>query len=188
MKTRNKLLLMILAVLQASIFTLEAQTIYYQTETTYSLNNVTYRCDIKHGGHIFLYNSSNIYTYADQTYANGTALPMEIALGDTPAYTMTNASDRDIQNRVNSALSQAQKQIVGDSRIAISVIINSQTGKVIEVFFGFPKNSEYNRLPPSVFRQIEHNFLSRPHIDNFAVTDVGRQLNYIMFSWAHKFR
>lgn len=162
---------------------------YYQTTKIYNLgNNVSLKCDVDQYGGVIIHNPNSIYTYADQTYANGTALPMEIALGDTPAYTMTNESDHDIQNRVNSALTQAQKQIVGDRRVAIAVIIDPQTGKVIELFFSFSKRSSYNQLPPSVFRQIEQNFLSRPHIDNFAVTDVGRQLNYIMFSWAHKFR
>ncbi|MDR1755648.1 MAG: DUF5043 domain-containing protein [Culturomica sp.] len=188
MKTRKIVpaIVLVFATICAQSF---AQAPYYQTSTTYSLgNNIFLKCDVDPYGGVTLYNPNSIYTYANQTYADGTALPEDIAVGDTPACTMTNASDHDIQNRVNRVLTTTQKQRLGDWTLPVSVIVNPQTGKVIEVFFWFINDSPYNQLPPSVFRQIEQNFLSQPQITDFAVTDTGRQLNYVMFSWSHKFK
>ena len=187
MRTKN-IILAVIYITAVCSTELYGQGVYYQTSTTYDLSDeVSFQCDVMEYGQVTLYNTNNLYTNVEWKYANGNPITVEIADGITPTFTMTEAADTNIQSRANNALTSSQKQIIGDWTLPISIIVNPQTGRIIEVRFSFGKNTPYNRIPPSTFRAIEQSFLSNPVIPGFTVTAVGRQLNYIMFSWAHKF-
>lgn len=62
----------------------------------------------------------------------------------------------------------------------IIISINSETGKISELYFDFPNQTPYATVPVSVYREIETKLVGLKYI----LTPLGKTLNYIYQWWA----
>ena len=157
-----------------------AQTNYYTSTKTFTENGYTYQCDVSPSKMVTLYNKNNKFTYEQQVYKD-TGKPFVM-----PDYGYIQLTDDDNWTRtkrytiVRNAFSREQKQRVKGREVLITMIINTKTGNVDEVYFQFVNLHPYVTIPVSVFREIEleikKNIWYKP-------TTEGRKLNYILRWW-----
>jgi len=157
-----------------------AQTYYYNTTKTFYENGYIYQCDVPEHNLLTLYNASNIYTYQDMYYSNGNVYRYNGRNNTVEDDTWTKPKCFSI---VNNAFTPAEKARVLGEKIIITLIMDSQTGKIIEVNFQFLKHDPFATIPVSVYRQMELKFKSDIW---FMPTAEGKKLNYIMHTWVHK--
>lgn len=74
---------------------------------------------------------------------------------------------------------------MGDSVLGTSMIIDSQTGKVIEVYFTFFDFEPLATIPVSVFRSIEVELKKNIW---FVPTAEGKRLNFILLTWGQNIK
>ncbi|GHT75911.1 hypothetical protein AGMMS50262_12700 [Bacteroidia bacterium] len=157
-----------------------AQTYYYSTTKTFNESGYTYQCDIKYGG-VVLYNKANQYTYKNQTYKDGSYLDIDWAeVDDVQNETWTKPMAWDI---VNKAFTTTEKKRFKDEALGITMIINPETGKVIEVSFDFMPKSGYATVAVSTYRKIETELKNKIW---FTPTTEGKKANYLMRFWMQK--
>jgi hypothetical protein len=154
---------------------------YYTTTKTIPGNGYTYKCDIDSHNGITLYNINNRLTYTKWRYKNGEMPPYMV--DDVVEETWTKPHSFSIVNNAFSSAEKAWIRAVGHS-FSIEMIIDSNTGRVSEVYFTFPKGSRFQQIPLSTFRTIEVNLKSRIW---FTLTAEGRKLRYCMRGWSHDF-
>lgn len=177
MKKNLAIILMILFALAP--VTLFAQ--YYNETKTFVEKDYTYQCDVdKRTGEVVLYNKENKYTYVDQGYTDSNEY---IPLGKIDSFEDDNWTRRTCNTIVNNAFSAEQKARVKGRVFSVDMYIDSQTGKVIEVCFGFLHIDPYATIPLSVYRQIEVELKKRIW---FTPTAQGKRLNYIYCGWMHE--
>ena len=159
--------------------TIMAQTNYYTATKTFNEDGYTYQCDVPSYKLVTLYNKDSHYTYMRQIYKD-TGEPfcmpdagIDLTEGDnwtrTKRYTI-----------VRDAFSAAEKQRVKGRELTITMVINSSTGKVDEVYFQFVTFDPYATIPVSVFRQIEVEIKKNIW---YTPTSEGKKLNYILLWW-----
>ncbi|MDR2129623.1 MAG: DUF5043 domain-containing protein [Odoribacteraceae bacterium] len=166
-----------------------AQTInpnisYYTTTRVIEGNGYTYQCDIDEADRITLYNANNKFVYVK--WGNKDGSPMEAGVSNGSIETTENDtwSRSKSKSIVDNAFSAEEKAWVKGQAIIVIMIIDSETGKVIEVNFEFLKNTPYQQIPLAVFRKIE---LELKREIWFKVTPAGKKLNYCMAFWLHEF-
>jgi hypothetical protein len=184
MKTKNIILTtccLLLFVVAASAQTYSSQTYYDKTKTFYE-NGFTYQCDNEER-YITLYNKQNRYTYAEKAYKDGRKLPEDISDGRISAIEVETWSRPKARAIVNAAFSTQEKALVKGERFTISMYIDPDTGKVVEVNFGFWNRSPFGRIPPSTYYKIEQRLKQEIW---FTMTEVGKQLNFGFLFWGHE--
>lgn len=156
-----------------------AQTNYYTSTKTFNESGYVYQCDVSASKLVTLYNKSNRWTYEKQIYTStGKPFAMPDSCIDlTEDETWTRSKRYSI---VQNAFTAAEKQRVKGSELIITMIINSNTGKVDEVYFEFTNFDPYATIPVSVFRKIEMELKKNIW---FTPTIEGRKLNYILRWW-----
>ena len=157
-----------------------AQTYYYNTTKTFYENGYIYQCDVPEYNLVTLYNVNNIFTYQDMYYPDGSVYRYNGRNNTVEDETWTKPKCFSI---VNNAFSSTEKERVMGGKLTITLIMSPQTGKIIEVNFGFMKNTPLATIPVSVYRQMELKFKSDIW---FIPTAEGKKLNYIMHAWVHK--
>jgi hypothetical protein len=180
MKTKN--IILTTCCLLLFIVAASAQTYYYDETKTFYENGYTYQCD-NAVGNITLYNNQNRFTYAEKAYKDGSKLPEDIARGRVSAIEMETWSRPKARSIVNNAFPAQEKALVKGERLSISLYINPDTGKVIEVKFGFWNRSPFGRIPPSTYYKIEQQLKKEIW---FTMTEVGKQLNFGFLFWGHE--
>ena len=160
--------------------TLQAQTYYYNETKTFYENGYTYRCDTPPSGLVTLGNKENKYTntplvFKDGSDANGAMVfhgmrPLE---NDDWTY-QTGVSI------VDKAFSAEERKRVGGKKIDVGMIIDSSTGKVIEVSFNFFYTDPFATIPVSTYRKIELELKEKVW---FTPTADGKRMKFIMNSW-----
>jgi hypothetical protein len=173
--------LIILAMTFALVAAASGQATEYYAETrTFDLEvGVTYRC-IHKGPVAFLFNDDNIYHDKPMTYADGRQL--EIVEGWIPQpkpFTMTKECHEMIQALSKAAFTTEQKAFLKGDVFGITLFIDPDSGKLMEVEFSFAaKGSMVSCIPPATFRQLEQDLKDGRIV--VQPTDYGRSLNYIM--------
>ena len=156
---------------------------YYTTTKTIAGNGYTYRCDIdSYGDDVTLYNINNQLTYTKWRYKNGEMPYFDIQ--DVVEEGWTKPHSYSIVNNAFSTTEKAWIRAAGHS-FNVEMIIDSNTGRVSEVYFTFPSTSRFQQIPLSTFRTIEVNLKSRIW---FTLTVEGRKMVYCMRGWGHNFR
>jgi hypothetical protein len=84
---------------------------------------------------------------------------------------------------INNAFPVGEKQRVVNKSFDINLTIDTNTGRVMEVDFGFLYNSPFATIPISTYRKIEMELKQRIW---FTPTDTGRRLNHLKLGWVHK--
>ena len=178
MRTRITISFIICALFAFSKVT--AQTYYYNATKTFYENGYTYQCDVPEHELLTLYNANNIFSYQDMCYPDGSVYRYNGRNSTMEQDTWTKPKCFSI---VNNAFTPAEKARVLGEKIIITLIMNSQTGKVIEANFSFLTNDPFATIPVSVYRQMELKFKSEIW---FTPTEEGKKLNYIMRTWVHE--
>ena len=159
--------------------TIMAQNNYYTTTKTFNESGYAYQCDVSPSKMVTLYNKNNQWTYVDQIYTstgNPFVMPMSgIDLTEDDTWTRTK-----YHSIVKEAFTPAEQQKVQERKLFITLIINSSTGKVDEVYFEFGNFGPYATIPVSVFRKIEIELKKNLW---FIPTAEGKKLNYIGLCW-----
>ncbi|MDR1632231.1 MAG: DUF5043 domain-containing protein [Dysgonamonadaceae bacterium] len=155
-------------------------TYYYKETKTFYENGYTYQCDVENA-HVTLYNKANRFTYVKQTFKDGSPLSKELFDGDVDVL----EDDTWTKPKCNSILSSAflVTRMGSGHRIFVTMYIDPNTGKVMEVDFWFDTNKEFGTVSISVYREIE---LALKNDVWFKPTAEGKKLNYIMRGWMHE--
>ena len=187
MKTLQTIILLLAAnIVMAQIPFNDTRTYYYNDTKTFYESGYTYQCDVDKtiGGMVTLYNKDNIYTYEPLVFED-TGLDAGGSIfinGMKPLEddNWTRQACRDIADRFFSfdERTRVQRQEYG-----ITMIIDSSTGKVIEVEFRFMYNRPFATIPVSTYRQIE---LELKNNIWFTPTDDGKRMRFIMRGWRHE--
>ena len=84
---------------------------------------------------------------------------------------------------VSNAFSAEQKQRLKGQTLVISLYIHPDTGKVIDVSFGFSNRENFATIPIPVYHKME---LELKKNIQFVPTEHGKQFNYIFLWWEQK--
>lgn len=173
-----KTLLTMIGLLFSAVIT--AQTNYYTATKTFYEDGYTYQCDVSASKSVTLYNKDSKWTYERQIYTStGDPFVMPDAGIDlTEDDTWTHAKRYSI---VKNAFTVVEKERVKGDELIISLVINSNTGKIDEVYFEFVNFDPYATIPVSVFRKIEMELKESVW---YIPTAEGKKLNYILLWWS----
>ncbi len=157
---------------------------YYSFGQNIIGNGFVYECENYKGvGAVRLYNSNNALTNATQTRKSGGTITYNKPFNNLPDRVVYEPRiGLSVTNIVGSALNATEKNSVGTDILGITLYINSDTGKVMEVEFIFnPARSGFVHIPPEKYynieRQIKQNII-------FNVTTEGKSLNFNVFTHA----
>ena len=171
-----KKITMIAALLLGTI-TCIAQVKYYSTTKTFNQCGYTYQCDVKYQ-EVTLYNKANKRTYTNQIFkATGKEPPLFNNPDDVLDDDWTRVKSEQI---VNAAFSTIERQRVRGSVLGVSMFIDPDSGRVIEVKFETTTFSPFATIPVSVYRKIETDLKDSIW---FTPTTDGKKLNYIYRGW-----
>ncbi|MDR0973350.1 MAG: DUF5043 domain-containing protein [Prevotellaceae bacterium] len=149
---------------------------YYEKPKTFYENGYTYQCDVDDAQLVTLYSKPSSLVYVDPVYkATGRLYNGEVKLFAEETWTKPLC-----YSIVRNAFPTAAKQRVRGVNFSIVMCINSDTGKVMEVYFQFTNYSPYTTIPVSVYRKIETEIKQKVW---FTPTAEGAKLNYIMLAW-----
>lgn len=157
-----------------------AQTNYYTTTKSFNEQGYTYQCDVSESSFVTLYKKNNKWTYIPQkikstgeifyvTAENYVPLWMEDAIGI--------ASDKKMEHAINDAFVKYKEQLEG-RQIFIITCINSDTGKIDEVYFEFANFGPYACIPVSVFRELETKLVGL----QYTLSPLAKTFNYV-YRW-----
>lgn len=81
---------------------------------------------------------------------------------------------------VNDAFTREEARIFNNEGLIFTLCLDSETGKVREVYFEFLTMTPYAQFPVERYREIEMKLKTEVQ---FVPSEIGKQLNYIMMSW-----
>ncbi|MDR0543840.1 MAG: DUF5043 domain-containing protein [Odoribacteraceae bacterium] len=157
---------------------------YYTTTQTIQGSGFKLQCDIYKGFCVTLYDVNSKFTYAKWGKKDGTNMELGVSRGTIPTTendTWTRSKSISI---VDNTFSFAEKEWVKGEMLLVTMIIDSSTGKVIEVNFEFDKDTPFQQIPPTTFHKIEQQLKTEIW---FTVTPAGKELTYCMAHWMHEF-
>ena len=154
---------------------------YYNTTRTFNENGYTYQSDKAEWGLVTLYNKANQYTYAHYERKDGNPIGNLESL--FPLIEPDNWTRQKCFSIVNKAFSAEEKKRIKGKKLDVSMIVDSSTGKVIEVNFNFYYSTPLGTILVSTYRNLE---LALKDQIWFTPSDNGRKLNFIMVGWMHE--
>jgi hypothetical protein len=161
-----------------------AQTYYYNTSKTFQENGYAYRCSTANWGYVTLSNVNNLYTDAPTLYKDGSPVTdLKILRAETDLIEDDNWTKQKCISIVDNAFSYTEKQLVRGEKFDVSMTIDSNTGRVIEVDFCFYKDEAFATISVSTYRKIE---LALKNQVWFTPTAVGKQLQVLVRGWMHE--
>ena len=157
-----------------------AQNNYYSSTKTFKEEGYTFQCDVTPYRLVTLYNKAGKFTYEKQVY-KATGKPFFMPENKFIALTQRDNWTRSKRySIVYESFNEEQKARVKGQEIIITMVINTNTGKVDEVYFQFGSFGPYATIPVSVYRKIESELKKNIW---FTPTDEGCKLNYILRWW-----
>jgi hypothetical protein len=156
------------------------KTYYYDVTKTFYESGYAYQCDVSNIL-VTLYNKANRLTYVDWTLKDGSRVPKEYFEGEVDFLEDDTWTKPKCTFILNSSF--MPERIKSGSLISVTMYIDPDTGKVIEVDFKFDKNKDLGTIPVSVYRAVELKLKSEVW---FTPTEAGKKLNYIMRGWMHE--
>jgi hypothetical protein len=130
-------------------------------------------------GRATLYNKANKYTYAKITYKDGKPLPREVEWGNVYLFEDDEWTKPKCNEIVNMAFSSVADRLKEDM-ISVSLIVDPNTGKVIEVNFDFINSTGFATVAVSTYRKIEEGLKASIY---FTLTNEGKSLNFFEVFW-----
>ncbi|MCD8186606.1 MAG: DUF5043 domain-containing protein [Rikenellaceae bacterium] len=160
-------------------FVLNAQT----SSKVIEGSGYSYNYDVK-DGFVTFYNSSNLYTYTPWATKDGSSIDEKIIRGAVETIVDDDWTAVKCRQIVNDGINPTQKLFVQGYGLGIRLIINSTTGKVMEVIFDFQDSSTFKAFTFSTFRSIELALKSEVW---FTTITYGKEMNYCMVGWQQFF-
>jgi len=182
MKTKNRILLLVSLLMGSTIS--NGQTNYYAATQTIDKNGFTYQCDNPYG-RITLYNANSQFIYAEWERKDGQPVSASIYGGREETTEEDDWTARRSWEIVDSVFTQPERTQLMGAKMMVTLIISSDTGRVIEVKFQFLDHSAFTNIPVEKFYSIEQALKQNIW---FIVTPVGRQMNYLMAGWMHEIK
>lgn len=183
---RMKTLFSVVIGLLICVHSATAQTKLYSTPQTFNENGYSYQCTIGAGGGIItLSNKDNKYTSKSPTYVAGKERGAKYVckgMSNVPISSEDIYSRRACYMTLKPIFTQEDRKRLRDEILDINMIINPQTGRVMEVYFEFYILSLYNTVPLSTYRKIELELMNKVC---FIPSETGRMLDFILFSWGY---
>lgn len=160
----------------------KAQTNYYTTSKTFYESGYTYQCDSDGSLVVKLYNRANRWTNIHQMI-KGTNKPYyRSELGDgVHLHPYTSESYIVARTAIRSIISDvffSYKESLKGRDLRFITCINSDTGKLDELYFKFSNKGPFATIPVSVYREAELR-IKELQVD---LTPFGKTLNYV-YSW-----
>ena len=142
----------------------------------------TYQCKVSSTILVDLYNIEQQFVEKDQINRN-TGEYSSIKDSYTPQFESDTWTRPKCYSIVSNAFSEEQKQELKGQTLDISLYIHPDTGKVIDVSFGFSNRENFATIPISVYRKIELELKKNIW---FVPTEHGKKFNYILLWWEQK--
>ena len=157
-------------------------TVIYKKTTTFDVDGYTYQCDVDDGSQfVTLYNKENKLTYENIIYkATGKTY---IGSWNSKVIEHDRLMSQQADFIVDQAFTKTMADEIGEPELTITMLLNPDTGKVMEVNFNFCTFEPYAKVPLHIYREIEVKLKEQIH---FKPGEVGKQLNYIMLAWNQK--
>lgn len=166
------------------LFSSHAQTRYYTTSHTISRPDFTYQCD-NENGLVTLYNTENQFINTDPIRKDGNPVGSDIFLGYIPCIEKDGWTARKAWEIVDATFTYEERVALKEAEFSVWMNIDSSTGKVVDVEFGFGANALVGTIPPEKFYAIEQGLKRELW---FTITAAGKELNYCMAGWIHTIR
>ena len=151
------------------------QDLLYEEYKVFNEDGYTYICKPRAGGFVDLYNKDNKWVNTCPKDKN-TGEDLEFGV-NTLEY------DRNMKNVIQSVIYNAftteQIKMLRGYRLAAIMSLNSETGKLEEVYFSFYHRDPYAKIPVSVFRKMELELKEKVR---FQPTEEGKKLDYIYYA------
>lgn len=151
------------------------QTNLYSETQTFHENGHTYQCNVR-GIFADLYNTDYKWEPSMQQRFKATGEPFYLIEHEKEPLTTDGGLIYDIgEQKVKDILSKYDPNLKEERGLRVEVIVNTETGKIQNVFFTFPISTPFAKVPVSVYREIE---LALVGMQN-TLTPFGKTLNYI---------
>lgn len=162
------------------INTTSAQIDNYKETKTFHMIGYTYQCDVPIDRLVTLYNKENKFTYKEMRFKDTGEIYSVLSHRGLKTLEDDTWTWNKCQAIVGKAFTEKERQRMNDTNLGITMIINSETGKVIEVEFTFFNFSPLATMPVSAYRSIEVELKKEIW---FTPTEEGKRLNYILLTW-----
>ena len=173
----------IMLLLLFTSFTIKAQTHYYNETKTFYENGFAYQCDVDESALVVLYNKESKHTYDHLEFKDGTDANGAIIFhGMRPLKTDNWTYDKIIEI-ADKHFSDLERGRVADRVYNLKMIIDSSSGKVIEVSFSFHKASSFATIPISTYRMIELDLKENVW---FIPSEDGKRMKFILSGHTHE--
>lgn len=151
---------------------------YYTTDTVKATNTV-FKRDLKDNLSITLYNINNKHVYTKETYSDGR--PTDPAVVHSRKFRRIEVAvwqSNAAQAIVLEAFTKEEKDAIRGtvSPFAVVLVIDPQTGKIIEVYFEFITSGSFLKVSPDTFYKIEQQLKEKI---SYTITPDGKTLNLI---------
>lgn len=135
-----------------------------------------------------LYNASNKYVDVEWGYTDGTKATFEELMGQVPSseYITDNSSQTIGQTlaMVDEQFTSQQKNTLRGKSMIVSIRFNPSTGRIVDVYFSFLRDSPFVNIPVETYRNIE---LALKQNFTVTMTAKGKRLRYMMLFWEQEF-
>jgi hypothetical protein len=179
MKTKRTLFLTALLLFVSHAFM--AQTYYYNETKTFYENGYTYQCDTDmRTARVTLYNKESKYTYERLVFKDGSDANGAMVFHGMRPLENDDWTYQTGVSIVDKAFSAEERKRVAGKELVVTQLIDSSTGKVIEVYFNFIYTAPFATIPVSTYRKIELELKEKVW---FTPTADGKRMKFIMNSW-----
>lgn len=176
------------------VATVAAQTNQYPGATgTIAKSGYTYKYGYpKYAGgkdftsRILLYNASASYLNVEYGNRNGTPLTEKEDLRGSPYPLLSGQSmtKNEMEATVYEKFASQQRTALKGKTIIIELIMDTSTGKVVDVYFNFSRRYPFMNIPVETYRAVE---LALKQKFTVILTAEGRKKNYLRLSWIQEF-
>lgn len=135
-------------------------------------------------GIIFL---TDCNTYKNETLKDGAPIPADLFILLSEGEISTIGDDNWTKKKCYAIIENAlrpYKSVIKGLGMSVTLIINPEDGKVIEVYFNFAARGGFGTVPVAVFRKMELEFKKEIY---FNITETGKKLNYCMIGWTETY-
>ena len=153
----------------------------YQSDTV-RMDSYAYVCDTLRGIRVFLFNLESSGVHIENTYKDGTPLPLNPWDMKDQVVIDENIATKTL-DILNDSFSNEQRGFINGDRLDIVVNVSSNTGEITDVYFSFSAKSKYTVVPVSVFRNMETRLKNEVV---FELTEEGRSLTFCSIRWREK--
>ena len=166
--------IIVLSLIFCALFAYGQESLYEEYKV-FNEEGYTYICNPQSNGYVDLYNKNNKWVNTCPKYKD-TGEYLEFGVS-TLEYDMNMKNV--IQSVIYNAFTSEQIRTLRGYMLFAIMSLNSETGKLEEVYFSFKYYQPYAKIPVSVFRKMELELKEKVR---FQPTEEGKKLDYIYYA------